>query len=73
MTKPLVKLKEKPTHQILCRVARYLTADWRLVGFELLKPEDVKNIECTTKPIDEKCLDMLIRWLEIDSSASYSN
>ena len=58
---------------MLSRIRGYLAADWRIIGYELLKPEDVKNIESTTAPNDDKCLDMLIKWLESDTSASYSN
>ena len=68
----LAKLKEKPTHKVLSRITSYLTADWRKIAYELLKPEDVKNIESSTKPNNDKCLDMLIKWLETDTSASYS-
>ena len=50
-----------------------LAAYWRVLGYELLKPEDVKNIECiTVSNNNNKCLDMLIKWLESDTSASSS-
>ena len=68
----LVKLQEKPTHKMLSRIRGYLAADWRVIGYELLQPEDVENIESTTAPNDVKCLDMLIKWLKSDPSASYS-
>ena len=68
----LLVLKERPTHKILSRITGYIAAYWRIIGYELLKPEDVKNIESTTVPNDDKCLDMLIKWLESDTSASYS-
>ena len=68
----LAKLNEKPTHKVLSRITIYLTADWRRIAYGLLKPEDVRNIESSTKPNDDKCLDMLIKWLETDTSASYS-
>ena len=67
----LAKLKEKPTHKMLSQITDILTADWRRIGYELLKPKYVKNIESTTKQSEEKCLDMLIKWLETDTSASY--
>ena len=57
---------------MLSRITGYLAADWRIIGYELLKPEDVKSIECTTVSNNNKCLDMLIKWLESDTSASYS-
>ena len=57
---------------MLTRIRGYLTAHWRVIGYELLQPEDVKSIESTTAPNDVKCLDMLIKWLESDPSASYS-
>ena len=65
-------LRKRPTHKMLSRITGCLAAYWRVLGYELLKPEDVKNIECTTAPNDNKCLDMLIKWLESDTSASYS-
>ena len=65
-------VNERPTHKMLSRITGYLAAYWRILGYELLKPEDVKNIECTTASIVDKCLDMLIKWLEFDTSASYS-
>ena len=57
---------------MLSRIRDYLAADWRVIGYELLKPKDVENIESTTALNDIKCLDMLIKWLESDPSASYS-
>jgi len=57
---------------MLSRIRGYLAADWRVIGYELLKPEDVETIESTTASNDDKCLDMLIKWLESDTSASYS-
>ena len=68
----LVKLQRRPTHRMLSRISGYLSAHWRAVGYELLQPEDVKSIESTTASNDDKCLDMLIKWLESDPSASYS-
>ena len=68
----LVKLKEKPTHRVLSRITSCLTTYWRIMAYELLEPEDVKSIESSTKPNNDKCLDMLIKWLETDTSASYS-
>ena len=65
-------LKERPTHKMLSRITVYLAADWRIIGYELLKPEDVNNIECTTVSNKDKCLNMLIKWLASDTSASYS-
>ena len=63
---------EKPTYKMLSRITSCLTADWRRIAYELLKPEYVKSIDSSTKPNDDKCLDMLIKWLETDTSASYS-
>ena len=57
---------------MLSRITGYVAAYWRIIGYELLKPEDVKNIESTTAPNDVKCLDMFIKWLESDTNASYS-
>ena len=70
----LDKLKEKPTLQLLSRIKRYFAAHWRDIGYELLTatPQDVKTIEHTNKTDDEKCFDMLNRWVEVDANASYS-
>ena len=57
---------------MLSRITDLLAADWKRVGYELLKPEDVHNIESTTVNNDTKCLNMLVKWLESDLSASYS-
>lgn len=58
---------------MLSRITSHLAADWRNVGYELLdNPQDVKSIESTTASNNSKCLDMLIKWLESDTSASYA-
>ena len=57
---------------MLSRISDLLAADWKRVGYELLKPEDVHSIESTTVNNDTKCLNMLVKWLESDPSASYS-
>ena len=57
---------------MLSRITSLLAADWELVGYELLKPEDVHNIEPSTVSNNMKCLKMLKKWLESDLSASYS-
>ena len=57
---------------MLSRITSHFAADWRRIAYELLEPKDVKNIAATTKSNEEKCLDMLIKWLETDISASYS-
>ena len=68
----VVKLQERPTHKMLTRIRGYLTAHWKVIGYELVQPEDVKSIESTAAPNDVKCLDMLVKWLESNPSASYS-
>ena len=57
---------------MLSRINCYLTAYWKKIAYELLNLEDVKNIDSTTKDNEEKCLDMLIKWLETDTTATYS-
>ena len=57
---------------MLSRITGDLKDDWRGIGYELLEPDDVKSIDSTAKHEKAKCLDMLIKWLETDSSASYS-
>ena len=69
----LLVLRERPTHRMLSRITGHLAADWRIVGYELLEnAQDVKSIESTTASNNDKCLDMLIKWLESDTSACYS-
>ena len=70
----LDKLKEKPTLKLLSRIKRYFAVHWRDIGYELLTttPDDVKKIERTNITDDEKCFDMLSRWVEVDVDASYS-
>ena len=57
---------------MLSRIAGDLKEDWRGIGYELLEPDDVENIDSTKKQDKAKCLDMLIKWLKTDPSASYS-
>ena len=57
---------------MLSRITSLLAADWRHVGYELLQPEDVDTIESTTTTNNDKCLNMLMKWLKSDISASYS-
>ena len=57
---------------MLARITGHLAAHWRRIGYELLELDDVESINSTAKTDDDKCLDMLIKWLQTDSSASYS-
>ena len=68
----LAKLKEKPAHKMLSRITIDVMDYWRGIGYELLDADDVKNIESTPKHNRDKCLNMFIKWLETDPSASYS-
>ena len=65
-------LKDKPTKQILSRINHLLVANYRVIAYELLEPDDAKNIESANKSNDDKSLDMLFKWLETDSNPSYS-
>ena len=66
------KLEEKPTPKMLSQINRFLTAYWKEIVYELLNTEDVNNIDSTTKDNKGKCLDMLMKWLEADTTATYS-
>ena len=70
----LDKLKQKPTLRLLSQIKRYFAIHWRDIGYELLTetPEDVEMIERTNKSENEKCFDMLKRWVEVDAGASHS-
>ena len=57
---------------MLSRINCFLTAHWKKIACELLNLENVKNIDSTTKNNEEKCLDMLMKWLETDTTATYS-
>ena len=57
---------------MLSRISCSLAAHWKNIACELLNLEDVKNIDSTTKNNEDKCLDMLIKWLETDTTATYS-
>ena len=67
-------MKRKPTLQLLSRIKRYFAVHWRDIGYELLTttPEDVRMIDRINKAEEEKCFDMLERWVEVDADASYS-
>ena len=68
------KLLERPTPQMLSRIKRHFASHWVDVGYELLTttPEDVGTIQHSNKTENEKCFDMLTRWVETDANASYS-
>ena len=59
---------------MLSRIKRYFAVHWRDIGYELLTttPEDVRMIDRMNKGEEEKCFDMLERWVEVDVNASYS-
>ena len=57
---------------MLSRITDHLAAHWKRIGYELLELDDVESIDSTAKTDDKKCLDMLIKWLKTDPSASYS-
>ena len=72
----LDKLQEKPTLRLLSRIKHHFAVHWRDIGYELLTatPDDVQLIdsEHTNKTEDQKCFNMLKRWVEVDANASYS-
>ena len=59
---------------MLSRIKRHFASHWIDIGYELLTttPEDVGRIQRTNKTENEKCFDMLTRWVEIDANAGYS-
>ena len=57
---------------MLSRITGHLAAHWKRIGYELLELKDVESINSIAKTDDEKCLDMLIKWLTTDPSATYS-
>ena len=71
----LGKLEEKPTLKLLSRIKCYFAVHWRNIACELLtgtSSYDIEVIEHKNKADDEKCFDMLKRWVEVDVTASYS-
>ena len=59
---------------MLARIKCHFAVHWRDTGYELLThtPEDVDIIGHSNKSEEDKCLDMLKRWVETDVNASYS-
>ena len=57
---------------MLSQISNYFADDWKKISFKLLEHADVKSIGSTNDPNDEKCLEMLVKWLETDTSATYS-
>ena len=59
---------------MLSRIKRHLASHWMDIGYEPLTttPDDIETIERTNKTENEKCFDMLKRWVETDANASYS-
>ena len=59
---------------MLSRIKRHFASHWMDIGYELLTttPDDIETIEHTNKTENEKCFDMLKRWVETDANASYS-
>ena len=71
----LGKLEEKPTLQLLSRIKFYFAVRWRDIAYELLTGASsyyIDIIEHKSKDDDEKCFDMLKKWMEVDDNASYS-
>ena len=64
-------MRNKPTIRILSRVKQHFSAHWKDVAVELLEHEDVRSIDNSSKTNEEKCFDMLEKWLETSSSPSY--
>ena len=68
------KLKNKPTHRILARVKCHFAHKWKDVAYELLvkNPEKVQSIDNDKyKSMEEKCFDMLDKWLKTSSNPTY--
>ena len=72
LIKFLAKLKERPTPQKLSLFTSLIAAHWKFVGDQLLKPQYVKIIASRNESPEELCREMLLKWLETDTSASYS-
>ena len=68
----LDKLKEKPTPQMVSLFTDYILPDWIRIGYQLFDSKHVQRIVATNKSDVDKCLDMLIQWLDTDTSATYS-
>ena len=68
-----MKLNERPAFKTLSRIIGHLEGHWKELAYQLLEREDiVKTIQLSSKPNNDKCHDMLTKWLEVDPSASYS-
>ena len=67
-------LKKKPTHKVLVRVKQHFAHRWKDIAYELLlvnSDSEVKIIDSSPKSIEEKCFDMLQKWLETTSNPCY--
>lgn len=61
----------RPSHKILRRFKTQLTPNWKDIGYELIKPEDIDCIDCSKPVEEEKCFAMLKKWLETEPNPCY--
>ena len=63
----------KPTHDILVDIQKLFAQHWEYIAYKLISPEDVETIKhLSDKDINQKCFDMLKRWVEVKQNASYT-
>jgi len=56
---------------MLSRFKAHVTPHWDLIRYEFIKQHIVDTIEKSSRYEDEKCFNVLKRWLEIDPKACY--
>ena len=68
-------LKDKPKLNILSRTKEFFADKWKDMIYELFDGDNCDDIikidDCTAKSNEDKCMDMLRKWVRTDENASY--
>ena len=57
--------------KMLTLIKTYFASDWVDVGYQLIKGNEVEEIQNENTSASQKCTKMLHVWLKTDDSASY--
>ena len=64
---------KRPDRKTLTRIQGFFETKWECIGYHLLPDNEIEGIKCHTgKNDNQKCFDMLCRWLEVDTGATYT-
>lgn len=66
-------LKEIPRLKILRVIKIHFIKYWKDIAYQLIPHEDIELIDNSGKDIEEKCFDMLIKWIDIKPRATYAD